>query len=61
LRPGTIPDLISIGRKAELKEWTTCLRSAIGKKVIVVFINGEAGTVKTRLLREFLKTLRKGS
>ena len=49
---------IFVGRKAEIKELIACLNLAIKKKGTTVFIRGEAGTGKTRLVKEFLKIVK---
>jgi tetratricopeptide (TPR) repeat protein len=48
-------DPILVGRKKELEELQRCLDSAKAGKGETVFISGEAGTGKTRLVNEFIK------
>jgi len=48
-----------VGRERELEELTRNLDSAIGGKGSTVFVTGEAGSGKTRLVNEFLKQARK--
>jgi tetratricopeptide (TPR) repeat protein len=45
---------ILIGREKELKELQTCLDLAISGQGTTVFLSGEAGTGKTRIINEFL-------
>ncbi len=50
-----------VGREKELEELQRCLESAIKGKGKTVFISGEAGAGKTRLINEFLtKAIKKG-
>lgn len=46
---------VLVGREKELEELQRCLASAKEGKGKTVFIRGEAGTGKTRLVKEFLK------
>ena len=55
-RPILVAEPGFVGRKAEIKTLSTCLTSALNRKGIVVFISGEAGTGKTRLVKEFLRS-----
>lgn len=47
---------IFVGRKKELDDLTQLLERAIAGKGLTLFISGEAGSGKTRLITEFLKT-----
>jgi tetratricopeptide (TPR) repeat protein len=55
----TLPDPILVGRKTELEELKRFLDSALKGKGKTVFISGEAGSGKTRLIIEFLKAVKK--
>jgi tetratricopeptide (TPR) repeat protein len=48
-----------VGRQTEIKELEACLTSAIQRKGRTIFVAGEAGTGKTRLIEEFLKIANK--
>jgi tetratricopeptide (TPR) repeat protein len=54
-----LPDPILVGRKSELEELKQFLDLALKGKGTTVFISGEAGSGKTRLITEFLKTAKK--
>ena len=56
LKSTLLVEPIFVGRELELKELQTYLSSAIKGKGNTVFISGEAGTGKTRIINEFLKT-----
>ena len=50
-----------VGREKELEELQRCLDSAVEGKGKTVFVSGEAGSGKTRLINEFLsKASKKG-
>lgn len=55
----TLPDPILVGRKSELEELKRFLDLALKGKGTTVFISGEAGSGKTRLINEFLKVAKK--
>ena len=55
MSPDILAEPILVGREQELEELTGFLTSAIEGKGTTVFISGEAGSGKTRLLTEFLK------
>jgi tetratricopeptide (TPR) repeat protein len=59
LNKTTLPDPILVGRKSELEELKRFLDLALKGKGTTVFISGEAGSGKTRLITEFLKTAKK--
>jgi predicted ATPase len=59
LQSGLFAEPAFVGREAEMKELEACLSSAISKRGKTVFINGEAGTGKTRLVNEFLTKAKK--
>ena len=48
-----------VGRENELEQLQSCLDSALSGKGIAVFVFGEAGSGKTRLVTEFLKQAKK--
>src|SRR5665647_12827 len=54
---GELAEPILVGREEEIKELQTCLDLMIGGQGITVFLSGEAGTGKTRLVKEFLHLL----
>ena len=55
LKPDHLTDPTFIGRAAEINELKACLDSVIEGNGRTVFVSGEAGTGKTRLINEFLK------
>jgi predicted ATPase len=55
----TLPDPILVGRKSELEELKQFLNLALEGKGTTVFISGEAGSGKTRLITEFLEKAKK--
>jgi len=55
LNKTTLPDPILVGRIDELEELKRSLDLAFQGKGTTVFISGEAGSGKTRLVTEFLK------
>jgi len=48
-----------VGRERELEELRTYLNSALAGKGTTVFVSGEAGAGKTRLVTEFLSQVKK--
>ena len=50
---------VLVGRKEELEELQRSLDSVLLGKGKTIFISGEAGSGKTRLTNEFLKSTRK--
>jgi predicted ATPase len=59
LKTGTLAEPVLVGRVKELEELQRCLDSAIKGRGATVFISGEAGAGKTRLVSEFLKKVKK--
>jgi predicted ATPase len=57
LKAGVLAEPILVGREPELEESKQCLDSAIEGKGNTVFVSGEAGAGKTRLVNEFLKAV----
>jgi len=55
LKHRILPEPFLVGRERELKELQRCLEFAAKGKGTTVFISGEAGSGKTRLINEFLK------
>ena len=49
---------VLVGRERELEELQHCLELAIERKGTTVFVSGEAGTGKTRLVNEFLDSVK---
>ena len=49
---------VLVGRERELEELQHCLELAIEGKGTTVFVSGEAGTGKTRLVNEFLDSVK---
>ncbi|MGD0645203.1 MAG: AAA family ATPase [Candidatus Bathyarchaeia archaeon] len=56
LTSGVLAEPILAGRERELGELQSLLNLAVEGKGTTVFISGEAGTGKTRLIKEFLNT-----
>ena len=54
LKSGVLAEPILVGREKELEEMHRCLDSATEGKGNTVFVSGEAGSGKTRLLNEFI-------
>ncbi len=54
LKASVLSEPILVGRERELKELQHCLDLAVRGKGTTVFISGEAGSGKTKLIREFL-------
>ena len=54
-KTGVLAEPLFVGREKELKELDSLLSSAVEGKGKTVFISGEAGSGKTRLVTEFLK------
>jgi tetratricopeptide (TPR) repeat protein len=59
MKPKMLPEPVLVGREHELEELKEYLNFAFEGKGETVFISGEAGSGKTRLLDEFLKILSK--
>ena len=57
MKPDPLTEPIFVGRAIEIDELKACLDSVIEGKGRTVFVSGEAGTGKTRLVKEFLKTV----
>jgi tetratricopeptide (TPR) repeat protein len=55
----TLPNPILVGRKSELEKLEKFLDLALKGKGTTVFISGEAGSGKTRLITEFLENAKK--
>jgi predicted ATPase len=55
----TLPNPILVGRKSELEELKRSLNLALEGKGTTVFVSGEAGSGKTRLITEFLEKAKK--
>ena len=53
-----LADPVLVGRERELKELQILLDSVVKGKGKTVFVSGEAGTGKTRLVREFLSSVK---
>ena len=49
---------VLVGRESELKELRFFLDSVVEGKGKTVFVSGEAGTGKTRLVKEFLSSIK---
>jgi predicted ATPase len=58
LKSGILAEPILVGRERELEELQRYLELAIEGKGTTVFVSGEAGTGKTRLVNEFLSSAR---
>jgi tetratricopeptide (TPR) repeat protein len=56
LKAGVLAEPVLVGRERELEELKRYLDSAIEGKGTTVFVSGEAGTGKTRLVNEFLNS-----
>ncbi len=56
MRPGVLAEPVLVGREREIEELHRYFDSVTEGKGATVFISGEAGTGKTRLAREFLKS-----
>ncbi len=54
LKTGVLAEPALVGRERELEELQRCLDSAAEGKGTAVFVSGEAGSGKTRLVNEFL-------
>ena len=59
LKSNVLAEPVLVGREKELEELQSLLNSAVEGKGKTVFISGEAGSGKTRLIREFLKATKK--
>jgi tetratricopeptide (TPR) repeat protein len=58
-QPKVLAEPVFVGREQELKDLTYLLESAIAGKGSTIFISGEAGSGKTRLITEFLNIIQK--
>ncbi len=54
LKTGVLAEPVLVGRERELEELQRCLNLAVEGKGTTVFVSGEAGAGKTRLVNEFL-------
>jgi len=59
MKEGILAEPALVGRKLELEELDSFLNSALLGKGITVFVSGEAGSGKTRLIREFMSVVKK--
>ena len=59
LKTTSMIEPVFAGRESEIRELDDCLASVIDGNGRTVFVSGEAGTGKTRLVNEFLKLVRK--
>ncbi len=57
LKTGSMNEPAFVGRESEIRELQDCLSSIIEGNGKTVFVSGEAGTGKTRLVTEFLKLI----
>lgn len=58
MKAGILAEPVLVGREQELRELERYLNSAIEGKGTTVFVSGEAGSGKTRLVSEFLRTVK---
>ncbi len=58
MKAGVLAEPVLVGREHELEELMRYLDSAFDGKGTTVFVSGEAGSGKTRLINEFLSTLK---
>ncbi len=58
LKVGVLAEPVLVGRERELEELQHYLKLAVEGKGTTVFVSGEAGTGKTRLVKEFLCSAR---
>jgi len=58
-QPKVLAEPVFVGREQELYELTQLLERMIAGKGSTIFISGEAGSGKTRLITEFLETAKK--
>ena len=56
MRIGVLSEPVLVGREKEFEKLQQCLDNAIERKGNTVFVSGEAGSGKTRLINEFLNT-----
>ena len=56
MKTGVLAEPVLVGRERELEELQHYLESAIEGKGTTVFVSGEAGAGKTRLVNEFLSS-----
>ena len=54
LKAGVLAEPVLVGREREVEELMHCLDSVVEGKGTTVFVSGEAGSGKTRLVNEFL-------
>ena len=54
MKASVLAEPVLVGREKELEELRHCLDSAIDGEGKTVFVSGEAGSGKTRLIKEFL-------
>jgi tetratricopeptide (TPR) repeat protein/KaiC/GvpD/RAD55 family RecA-like ATPase len=59
LKVGVLAEPVLVGRERELDELQRCLDSVIKGKGATIFVSGDAGSGKTRLVHECLGTARK--
>lgn len=59
MKQAILAEPMLVGRERELEELQRYLDSAVQGKGSTVFISGEAGSVKTRLIVEFLNAVKK--
>jgi tetratricopeptide (TPR) repeat protein len=58
-QPKVLAEPIFVGREQELKDLTQLLERTVAGKGSTIFISGEAGSGKTRLITEFLNIIQK--
>ena len=58
MKTGVLAEPVLVGRERELEELQRCLDSAAEGKGTTVFVSGEAGSGKTRLINEFLNIVK---
>ena len=54
MKAGVLAEPVLVGRESELEELIRCLDSVFEGKGKTVFVSGEAGTGKTRIVRKLL-------
>ena len=59
LKTDVLVEPVLVGRERELEELQSRLNAAVEGKGVTIFVSGEAGSGKTRLIREFLKAAKK--
>jgi len=55
-KPAVLSEPVLVGREKELEELQACMNSAVQGKGETIFVSGEAGCGKTRLVTEFLSS-----